>query len=203
MIMPGVQKPHCRPWQAMKASCTGCSVAVLARPSTVVTLRPAACTASTLQLFTAWPSSSTVQAPHWLVSQPTCVPVRRIHCQTCAREISAVAASSIRLLIGTAPLAGSQASMYCSADADVVAQAGLGDRRPGIELEQVGGGDLHVLALRRDLVGPRHQAASNTSSATGTRPGWATQVPSWPSVASRSLSARTLANASALASGRS
>src|SRR5262249_4339034 len=25
--------------------------------------------------FTAAPSSSTVQAPHWLVSQPTCVPV--------------------------------------------------------------------------------------------------------------------------------
>ena len=33
---------------------------------------------------------------------------------------------------------------------------------------------------------------SKTSSATGTRPGCATQVPSWPSLASRSLSARTL-----------
>ena len=27
-----------------------------------------------MQLFTARPSTSTVHAPHWLVSQPTCVP---------------------------------------------------------------------------------------------------------------------------------
>jgi hypothetical protein len=51
----------------------------------------------------------------------------RTHCQIWAREISAVAASSIRLLIGTQPLPESQAARYCSADADVVAQAGLGD----------------------------------------------------------------------------
>ena len=37
---------------------------------------PSACTASTVQLFTALPSMSTVQAPHWLVSQPMWVPVR-------------------------------------------------------------------------------------------------------------------------------
>ena len=30
-----------------------------------------------VQLFTAWPSTCTTQAPHWLVSQPTCVPVSR------------------------------------------------------------------------------------------------------------------------------
>jgi hypothetical protein len=53
IIMPGVQKPHCRPWQAMKASCSGCSVSPRARPSTVVTARPCACSASRLQLFTA------------------------------------------------------------------------------------------------------------------------------------------------------
>ena len=29
-----------------------------------------------MQLFTALPSTWTVHAPHWLVSQPTCVPVR-------------------------------------------------------------------------------------------------------------------------------
>ncbi len=29
-----------------------------------------------VQLFTAWPSTCTVHAPHWLVSQPTWVPVR-------------------------------------------------------------------------------------------------------------------------------
>ena len=42
----------------------------------VVMRCPSAWTASTVQLFTARPSMSTVQAPHWLVSQPICVPVR-------------------------------------------------------------------------------------------------------------------------------
>ena len=38
-----------------------------------------------------------------------------IHCQICDREISAVAASSIRLKIATAPLPPSQAARYCRA----------------------------------------------------------------------------------------
>jgi hypothetical protein len=42
----------------------------------VVTLAPSACTASVVQAFTAMPSMSPVQAPHWLVSQPILVPVR-------------------------------------------------------------------------------------------------------------------------------
>src|SRR5437870_8408589 len=41
----------------------------------VVTERPSTCTAKSEHDFTAAPSSRTVQAPHWLVSQPTCVPV--------------------------------------------------------------------------------------------------------------------------------
>src|SRR4051812_40247112 len=45
-------------------------------PSIVVRLAPSACTANTVHDLTARPSISTVQAPHWLVSQPTCVPVR-------------------------------------------------------------------------------------------------------------------------------
>ena len=36
MIMPGVQKPHCRPWQRENASCTGCRP-FWPRPSMVVT----------------------------------------------------------------------------------------------------------------------------------------------------------------------
>ncbi len=40
----------------------------------VVTAAPSACTASTVQLFTLTPSSSTVQAPQLEVSQPTGVP---------------------------------------------------------------------------------------------------------------------------------
>src|SRR5581483_988361 len=49
----------------------------LARPSMVVTLAPSQERASTVHDFTALPSRCTTQAPHWLVSQPTCVPVRR------------------------------------------------------------------------------------------------------------------------------
>src|ERR1700756_863980 len=37
---------------------------------------PASAGASSVQLFTARPSRCTTQAPHWLVSQPICVPVR-------------------------------------------------------------------------------------------------------------------------------
>ena len=54
--------------------------------------------------------------------------------------------------------------------------------------------------LRSIWFGPV-MTASKASIAIGTRPGWATQVPSWPSLASRSLSARTLASASSLAAG--
>lgn len=38
----------------------------------------------------------------------------------------------------------------------------------------------------------RKRGAGRTSKAMGMRAGWATQVPSWPSITSRSLSARTL-----------
>jgi hypothetical protein len=46
------------------------------RPSMVVTEAPSACTARQVHDFTATPSRSTVHDPHWLVSQPTFVPVR-------------------------------------------------------------------------------------------------------------------------------
>ncbi len=41
----------------------------------VFTSAPLACTARIVQDFTARPFKCTVQAPHWLVSQPTWVPV--------------------------------------------------------------------------------------------------------------------------------
>src|SRR2546427_6660681 len=73
MTMPGVQKPHCRPWHSLKAACMGCRPpSISASPSMVRTSQPSACTASMAQDLTAWPSTMTVQAPHWLVSQPTC-----------------------------------------------------------------------------------------------------------------------------------
>jgi len=75
IIMPGVQKPHCSPWQAAKASWTGSSRLRLARPSTVVTRRPSAMTESTVQDLTGVSSSQTTQAPQLDVSQPQCEPV--------------------------------------------------------------------------------------------------------------------------------
>ena len=76
MTMPGVQKPHWRPWCSWKAACIGCIVVPSASPSMVVTSQPSACTASIVQLFTDSPSTSTVHAPQLDVSQPTLVPVR-------------------------------------------------------------------------------------------------------------------------------
>jgi hypothetical protein len=73
--MPGVQKPHCRPWQTAKASWTGSRALPIARPSTVVTRRPSAMTASTVQDLTGVSSSHTTQAPQLDVSQPQCEPV--------------------------------------------------------------------------------------------------------------------------------
>jgi hypothetical protein len=80
IIIPGVQKPHCSPWQAANASWTGSSPVLLspgrvARPSTVVTRLPSAMTASTVQDLTGVSSSQTTQAPQLEVSQPQCEPV--------------------------------------------------------------------------------------------------------------------------------
>src|SRR5882672_6952802 len=90
MSMPGVQKPHCSPCFSTKPSCTACSFPPCSRPSTVVTLQPSACTASTVHDFTGWPSRWTVHAPQWLVSQPTCVPVilkfSRMRCTSSRRD---------------------------------------------------------------------------------------------------------------------
>jgi hypothetical protein len=77
IIMPGVQKPHCSPWQAAKPSCTGSSLSPCARPSTVVTRRPSAMTASIVHDLTGVSSSHTTQAPQLEVSQPQCEPVSR------------------------------------------------------------------------------------------------------------------------------
>ena len=84
--MPGVQKPHCRPWVSRKACCSGWSSSGLsARPSTVCDLVPSAWTASIRQERTGSPSSSTVQAPQTPCSQPTWVPVRP---QLVAQEVA-------------------------------------------------------------------------------------------------------------------
>src|SRR5438552_3847379 len=75
-IMPGVQKPHCRPWHTRNASCSGLSPAAGVRPSIVVTAAPSHWAASSRQARALQPSTRTVQAPHTPCSQPTWVPVR-------------------------------------------------------------------------------------------------------------------------------
>src|SRR3979411_1563931 len=54
----------------------GWSLPSFSSPSTVVISDPSACTANIVQDFTARPFISTLQAPQYVVSQPTCVPVR-------------------------------------------------------------------------------------------------------------------------------
>ena len=49
-IIPGVQKPHCRPWCSTKACWSGWSSSSAPRPSIVVTSDSAAWSASTVQL---------------------------------------------------------------------------------------------------------------------------------------------------------
>ena len=55
----------------------------------------------------------------------------RIHCQICEREISAVAASSMRLLIPAAPRPPSQNEMYWKPTLTSLRRPGLGDRAGG------------------------------------------------------------------------
>src|SRR5437763_14091365 len=74
-IIPGVQNPHCSPCFSLNACWIGLSEPLVLSPSTVLTDRPSACTASIVHDFTGLPSNSTVQAPQLLVSQPTWVPV--------------------------------------------------------------------------------------------------------------------------------
>ena len=127
-----------------------------------------------------------------------------IHCQTCEREISAVATSSIRLLIAAAPVPCSHAAMYwmptetfCRTPASVTS--------PGVvrHVEQLGGGHVDTSGrCRVDLVRPLAEHARRTPPvAVGTRSGCATQVPSKPSPASRCLSSRTFASAISFTSG--
>src|SRR5262249_22296070 len=73
-IMPGVQKPHCRPWCSLKASWIGSSPPAPS-PSTVVTSRPSVCTANIVQDLIGTPSSKTVHAPQLGGSHPTWGPV--------------------------------------------------------------------------------------------------------------------------------
>src|SRR4029453_3855259 len=54
----------------------------------VVTFAPSICHTKTVHALTALPSTCTTQAPHWDVSQPTCVPVsRRFSRRNCTSRV--------------------------------------------------------------------------------------------------------------------
>src|SRR5258706_3563823 len=54
----------------------------------VATFAPSICHTNTVQDLTALPFTCTTQAPHWDVSQPTCVPVsRRFARRNCTRSV--------------------------------------------------------------------------------------------------------------------
>src|SRR5713101_1243755 len=54
----------------------------------VATFAPSICHTNTVQDLTALPFTCTTQAPHWLVSQPTCVPVsRRFSRRNCTSRV--------------------------------------------------------------------------------------------------------------------
>ena len=88
MTIPGVQYPHWSAWFSRNASCTGCNVpSGPPRPSIVTISVSSACAASSVHDFTDSPLSSTVQAPHELVSHPMFVPVRpRVSRRYCTRS---------------------------------------------------------------------------------------------------------------------
>ena len=99
MTKPGVQKPHCEPWHATSACCTGCGCG---RSSTVMTARPSSVgrklrQALTLRIATppgavsSRSATSTVQAPQSPSLQPSLVPVQR------GRASSRSQSSSVRV----------------------------------------------------------------------------------------------------------
>ena len=117
------------------------------------------------------------------------------HCQTWEREISAVAASSIRLLMATAPLPAQPRLEVLDADADVAAQARLGDRRPASTAtsSSCSARDVHVLALLVELVGPvAEDRVEDLRGRSAPGPGAPPRSRRSRRSASRALSARTL-----------
>ena len=124
------------------------------------------------------------------------------HCQIWDREISAVAASSIRLKIATAPVPASQLARYCSPTL-MLLRSPASVISPGVlatASRSAGSTETSSRSLP-SWFGWSPSTPSNTSRQIGTRSGWATQEPSKPSRLSRVLSSRTLASATSLTCG--
>src|SRR5213076_1818825 len=123
------------------------------------------------------------------------------HCQSWDREISAVAASSMRLWIAAAPVPPSHASRYCRPTSMLVRTPSRVMRPSGMRTSSSCSARIFTSGTRDFWCGTSFRTESNTSVATGTRSGCATQVPSKPSPDSRSLSSRTFESATRFTSG--
>ncbi len=158
-IMPGVQKPHWRPCSCQKPSWTGWSWPSFSSPSTVVTSRPSACTASTVHDLTGTPSSSTVQAPQWVVSQPMWVPVML---KRLAQEMDEQEARlDFRFMLGAVDLDGDR--MACHGSAPPGALDGACAGRGLVRTRAIS--RLYSTAPRRSALGEAAAAARRAASA--------------------------------------
>ena len=75
--MPGRAEAALQSVISVKACCIGCSALPLGQALDGGHAGAVQRRRQRVQLFTDTPSTCTTQAPHWLVSQPTCVPVSR------------------------------------------------------------------------------------------------------------------------------
>src|SRR5207247_9822693 len=122
----------------------------------VVTLAPSICQTKTVQALTALPSTSTTQAPHCDVSQPTWVPVsRRFSRRNCTRSVRGSTSPVTALPFTVSATAVMALPPRNSTKGLVFAPAGgtgggsgqdRGDLAPGCVLEQV---DSEPAAHRR------------------------------------------------------
>ena len=124
------------------------------------------------------------------------------HCQIWLREISAVAASSMRLWIATAPLPSSHAWRYWM-PTETLPRKPSSVRSPGVEAASSRSSPLTETSSRclSSWLGESPRTPVKISLHSSTMPGWATHDPSNPAPTSRSLSARTLAKAASLTAG--
>ena len=124
------------------------------------------------------------------------------HCQTWEREISAVAASSMRLKIATAPVPCSQACRYWMPTLMLLRRP-ASVTLPGVDFTSRSCSALTFTSSRflSSWLGRSPRTLVKASLHSSTMPGCATQDPSKPAPASRVLSSVTFWNAAALTSG--
>src|SRR5215469_18763050 len=100
MIMPEVQYPHCIAPSSRKACWTGCRWSPLASPSMVIVDLSATVLTGIWQERRAFPSTSTVHAPHCPSPQPYLLPVR----SNCSRKTESRVASGSASTLKVWPL---------------------------------------------------------------------------------------------------